>query len=38
MKKDLLMALAKNLNFFLVGPFQSSSGTVVPFYLEFRKI
>lgn len=38
MKQILAKALSKNLSFFMIGPFFSSSKTVVPLYLEFRKI
>lgn len=38
MNQALAKILTKNLSYFLVGPFKSSSGTFVPLYLEFRNI
>ena len=38
MNKALVLALSKNLNFFMAGPFKFSSGTLVPLYLEFRNV
>jgi orotate phosphoribosyltransferase len=38
MNQVLAKALSEDLSFFTVGPFLSSSKTVVPLYLEFRKI